>query len=337
MPKQALVSIIIPTYNRAHLLGETLDAVLAQTYTHWECIVVDDGSTDTTKVLLDAYCAKDHRVKYYQRPNNHQSGGNGARNFGFVKSTGTYLIFLDSDDVLMPFALEQRITSIDSRSLDMLVVESAVFTKVIGDTNKVWNTIGSTRSNEEFLIRFFNIDMPWQTAGVMWNRQFFIKCGQWNETLRAWQDWELHCKALLYNPNLAVGSKQLDNYYRHLTEDGIANSYKSKSYLKAMEKALLSVYEVLKENKGDDAHLMTYYKKLIFNMLIKRPLSFNYNGFPLRHIFKPSYFKDISRFQFLKIYAVELLGKSTKIRKYILGKIYKKQQLYLQMQSSHLK
>ena len=56
-----LVSIIIPTYNRAHLIGETLDSVLVQTYTHWECIVVDDGSTDGTDALLATYCKKDSR------------------------------------------------------------------------------------------------------------------------------------------------------------------------------------------------------------------------------------------------------------------------------------
>ena len=62
-----LVSIIIPTYNRAHLIGETLDSVLAQTYQNWECIIVDDGSSDNTDEVIGAYVEKDSRFKYYHR------------------------------------------------------------------------------------------------------------------------------------------------------------------------------------------------------------------------------------------------------------------------------
>ncbi len=61
-----LVSIIIPTYNRAHLIHETLDSVLAQTYTNWECIVVDDGSSDNTEEVLESYINKDFRFQDYQ-------------------------------------------------------------------------------------------------------------------------------------------------------------------------------------------------------------------------------------------------------------------------------
>ncbi|WAC01936.1 glycosyltransferase family 2 protein [Lacinutrix neustonica] len=64
----ALVSIIIPTYNRALIVGETLESIRAQTHDHWECIIVDDGSTDHTLDVLNTYAAKDHRFKIYQRP-----------------------------------------------------------------------------------------------------------------------------------------------------------------------------------------------------------------------------------------------------------------------------
>jgi glycosyltransferase involved in cell wall biosynthesis len=88
---QPLVSIIIPTYNRAHLIGETLDSVLAQTYQNWECIIVDDDSTDKTDEVVGAYVEKDSRFKYYHRPDEHLPGGNGARNYGFKMSTGEYV------------------------------------------------------------------------------------------------------------------------------------------------------------------------------------------------------------------------------------------------------
>ena len=74
MKKEPLVSVIIPTYNRAHLIGETLDSVLAQTYQNWECIIVDDGSSDDTDEVIGEYVKKDNRFKYYHRPDEHLPG-----------------------------------------------------------------------------------------------------------------------------------------------------------------------------------------------------------------------------------------------------------------------
>jgi len=99
-PEQPLVSIIIPTYNRAHLIGETLDSVLAQTYTNWECIVVDDGSTDNTAEVVQSYQDKDTRFYFHQRPQDRPKGANACRNYGFELSKGEYIQWLDSDDLL---------------------------------------------------------------------------------------------------------------------------------------------------------------------------------------------------------------------------------------------
>ncbi|WP_417872512.1 glycosyltransferase family 2 protein, partial [Xanthomarina gelatinilytica] len=95
MALQPLVSIIIPTFNRAHLLGETLDSVLTQTYANWECLVVDDGSTDATEALVQTYIQKDSRFQYQKRPDRHLPGGNGARNYGFELSKGEFIQWFD--------------------------------------------------------------------------------------------------------------------------------------------------------------------------------------------------------------------------------------------------
>ena len=76
----ALVSIIIPTFNRAHLLGETLNSVINQTYSNWECIVVDDGSSDYTEQLMEFYIQKDPRIIFVRRPDNRPKGANACRN-----------------------------------------------------------------------------------------------------------------------------------------------------------------------------------------------------------------------------------------------------------------
>jgi len=97
-----LVSIIIPTYNRSNLISGTLDSLIRQTYMNWECIIVDDGSSDDTDEKMEVYTERDKRFKYFHRPSEHLPGGNGARNYGFLKSSGEYIQWFDSDDVMVP-------------------------------------------------------------------------------------------------------------------------------------------------------------------------------------------------------------------------------------------
>jgi glycosyltransferase involved in cell wall biosynthesis len=109
MTSHPLTSIIIPTFNRAHLICDTLNSIKEQTNTNWECIVIDDGSTDNTEELLHSYIKKDNRFQYHKRPETHLQGGNGARNYGFNLSKGDYIQWFDSDDVMMPDFVEAKL------------------------------------------------------------------------------------------------------------------------------------------------------------------------------------------------------------------------------------
>ena len=106
---QPLVSIIIPTYNRANLILETLNSVKLQSYQNWECIIVDDGSTDTSEEVITAFCRMDERFKYYKRPENKPKGANSCRNLGFEYSKGDLINWFDSDDVMFEDFLEKKI------------------------------------------------------------------------------------------------------------------------------------------------------------------------------------------------------------------------------------
>lgn len=103
-------TIIIPTYNRANLIGETLSSILHQDYTDWECIVVDDGSTDDTQELLRKWVEKDNRFKYIFQENAERSA---ARNKGILNAKGDYVCFLDSDDKYAP----DHLSNINNRIL----------------------------------------------------------------------------------------------------------------------------------------------------------------------------------------------------------------------------
>jgi glycosyltransferase involved in cell wall biosynthesis len=104
----AQVSIIIPCYNYARFLPDALASVLAQTFTDWELIVVDDGSTDATLATARQLMAQhpDRRIQVFQQPN---SGPAAARNTGAARANGTYLLFLDADDMLAPTLLERTV------------------------------------------------------------------------------------------------------------------------------------------------------------------------------------------------------------------------------------
>lgn len=110
-----LVSVIIPSYNRDTLIGETLNSIMSQTYTNWECIVVDDGSTDNSIYIIESFCKKDKRFRFYKR---HRSpkGAQVCRNIGIENTNGKYTIFLDSDDLLANNCIENRVNYIEKNN-----------------------------------------------------------------------------------------------------------------------------------------------------------------------------------------------------------------------------
>lgn len=97
-------SIIIPTYNRESMLPKALQSIKDQTFLDWECIIVDDGSTDNTRALIEKWSGEDHRFRYIYQENAERSA---ARNFGIENSNGEYICFLDSDDYYLPERLNK--------------------------------------------------------------------------------------------------------------------------------------------------------------------------------------------------------------------------------------
>lgn len=94
---------------------------MAQSYQNWECIVVDDGSSDNTEVIMTEYIAKDSRFQYHHRPKDRLPGGNAARNYGIEISRGEYVNFLDSDDYFHPLALEVKIDETVAENADIII------------------------------------------------------------------------------------------------------------------------------------------------------------------------------------------------------------------------
>jgi glycosyltransferase involved in cell wall biosynthesis len=108
-----LVSIIIPAYNAANYIAETLESIIQQSYGNWECLVIDDGSVDATSGVAGAFAAADERVKYFYKEN---GGLCSARNYGLTHAKGDFIQYLDADDLLFKDKLELMVREYDVRN-----------------------------------------------------------------------------------------------------------------------------------------------------------------------------------------------------------------------------
>ena len=132
-----LISVVIPAYNAEQFLDETLESVLSQTYENWECIIVNDGSTDNTESIAKKWCEKDARFRYFYKEN---SGASDTRNLGIKKARGEYIAFLDADDLYMPNFLEICLENLVEKDVDLVAPKMLEFwdvqNEVIEDEDK---------------------------------------------------------------------------------------------------------------------------------------------------------------------------------------------------------
>lgn len=124
--KHPLVSVIVPCYKQAHFLPETLNSVLNQSFQNWECIIVNDGSPDHTDEVATEYCKRDQRFRYIYKEN---GGLSSARNAGIIEAKGSFLQFLDSDDILGKDKIERQITLFTELDLDVVLSGCYMFKK----------------------------------------------------------------------------------------------------------------------------------------------------------------------------------------------------------------
>ncbi len=213
--KTPLISIIIPVYNRAHLIKETLDSVLTQAYTNWECIVVDDRSTDNTSKVLAEFCNKDSRFKFYHRPDDRPKGANACRNFGFELCKGKYIQFIDSDDLISKNKLEDQVLLLAQNNGDIATCKWGRFEKnlndaVVKENQHYYNNYNSAKS----LFDSFGKHGGYFPSHVyLTKREVIIEAGFWNEDLIINQDGEFFCRVLLNCSSIMYEPKAVA-YYR---------------------------------------------------------------------------------------------------------------------------
>lgn len=189
-----LISIIIPTFNRAHLITATLDSIIEQEYSLWECIVVDDGSIDDTESIVLTYAAADNRIKFYSRPADIAKGAPNCRNFGYEKSSGTYIQWFDSDDIMLPEMLREKVQVLEGKpESDFVVSKMGTFSKIDHFEFKDY-PISSENLIEDYLL----YKVYFLTPGPLFKKSYLGNQHKlFDPTLVKHQEWEFYSRLLL--------------------------------------------------------------------------------------------------------------------------------------------
>lgn len=226
-----MVSVIIPTYNREGTLMRSIQSVIEQSYSEWELIIVDDGSTDYTGDLVRPVVEQDTRIRYIQYPEN--KGQAAARNTGIQASQGEYIAFQDSDDCWMPGKLEKQVSMMEAHP-----EYGIVYGQVVYDENGVLSVPYPPIDVGEQVFEACLKQNQIGTPTMLVRKEVFDAIGLFDTSLAALEDYEL---ALRITKNYPAGFiaepvltayKSMDSVSRNLGNHLISNSIILKKYEK---------------------------------------------------------------------------------------------------------
>lgn len=243
------VSILIPCYNSSGYVEKTLDSLLSQTYTNWECIIVDDHSTDNSTEIVQQYInTYPRKFRLYTTP---RKGACAARNVAFKYSKGDYIQYLDADDLLSPNKIEEQLKLFSQFGENILV--NCKWGRFTGNKESV-------KWEKQPIDKDYDHPIEWLTDSWMGNgmaanscwlipRHLIEKAGPWNESLQINQDGEFFCRVLMHAQSIRF-APNAGVYYRSgisgsITQSNRQSRTKAESLLRSYQsyERVLSIHD----------------------------------------------------------------------------------------------
>lgn len=204
-----LVSIVVPCYNQGKYLSKTVESIICQTYIHWECIIINDGSLDDTVQVANGLCSKDNRIKLITQEN---EGVCVARNNAINSSTGKYVLCLDADDLISPNFLSETVKLLEQDN-DIKIATSTVY--FFG------------RRKGKFIPKSYRLEMLLAQNQLvitsLFRRNDFDRVGGFNDNMReGFEDWDFWIK-IIKNSGKIECAEKAEFYYRLLRSSRNSN------------------------------------------------------------------------------------------------------------------
>lgn len=220
------ISVIVPCFNQANYIEEALGSVIQQTFSDWECIVVDDGSTDESAALINALASTEPRIRYFKQDN---SGPSVARNHGLDLARGDYIQFLDGDDLLMPRKLEKQLSLAKSMGKPSVVISDYQFMDESG------NHYERPICHPRFILEkpIYDLAQDWETTfsipihSFLFHSRYFKELGiRFDTALPNHEDWDCWMRIFSSNPTIGILQEQLA-IYRKLQNSNSQGQYRN--------------------------------------------------------------------------------------------------------------
>ncbi|MBS7566452.1 glycosyltransferase family 2 protein [Mucilaginibacter sp. Bleaf8] len=254
LPEKTLLSIIVPCYNSELYLAETLDSVLSQTYTHWECIIVDDKSKDASVQIANSYCeAHPGKIRVYS---NHSKGACAARNMGIDLSHGSYIKFLDSDDALFDEnVLGSQIGFLEQHNYDIVYGDEYYYQDTFNDSTQIKKR-GCGINDPASFYENFPI-----TSNFLIKRSS-LNGLKWNEKLKSGQEFFLLFQCFARNMEFGYQALAISKIRVHNSVHRISNK-SSKQHISQLLDLVDEMTNEIKALKISDKAFLKQYKKQI--------------------------------------------------------------------------
>ena len=304
----AIVSIIIPVFNRASLIKKTLASIQNQTYQNWECIVVDDGSEDDVQSVIAQISADDARFRYLNRPSTKPKGPNACRNYGFENAKGNFIYFFDSDDFLKPNALQTYVGAFQENTDGVLAHVERV-------DKKTGELIDVNRIDSDNLVEdYFTYKVCYFVCGILWRKSFLGQQAElFDEALGNHDEWDFNLRMIYASPNMIRLPQVLVTYFQY--EDSFkkeiqkGNELEIHSAFQARFKHLDLLAKIDSQNSVKyTLHIANFYKKIVRNKLFAN----QENWFSYYQKASSLYLKSNAYLSFLKLSVAIVLFKLTK-------------------------
>ncbi len=236
MPTKPLFSVIMPVYNSEKYLKEAIQSVMDQSFSDWELLIIDDGSTDSSYEIANSFGLRDERIQLWQHENKEHKGVSASRNLGVERSNGQWIAFLDADDIWFENKLD-AIEEVLSKNNDLAFIYSqatVIETNYSGSVKKTKYISGIPGLMKEPFIKTLG-GLSSATPSVVMRKDVFIKAGGFNEKFAFSEDTLLFHKALLFGDLYFIDEPLVQvRYHDHST--------KSNTDKEVMTNARLDVY-----------------------------------------------------------------------------------------------